>query len=100
MEDVEKNCWVLVSVLKEDATQEDLERITPAVKEMVDKWHAQGKIMWSGSFDDVNTGMAVFEATKKEANSFYEKYRTACSDVLESSLHSWNAMPLLSLISN
>lgn len=98
MEDSEKSCWILVSVLKENATNEDLERIVPAVKEMVDKWHQQGRIMWSGSFDEADTGMAVFEATKKEADEFYEKYRTACSDVLESSLHSWNAMPLLSLI--
>ena len=94
-----KKCWVLVSSLKEDSTLEDLERLTPLVKNLVDQWQSSGKIMWSGSFEDNNTGMAVFEATKEEAEKFYENYRTACLDILEYRLHQWNAMPILSVLS-
>lgn len=100
MADLEKRCWVLVSTLKQDATKDDLERITPAVKNLVDDWQSQGKIMWSGTFEENDTGMAIFEATTNEAQEFYEKYRTACSDALESNLHQWSAMPILSVLGN
>jgi len=100
MDDLEKRCWVLVSTLKQNATADDLERITPAVKNLVDDWQSQGRIMWSGSFEENDAGMAIFEATKSEAQEFYRKYHIACSDVLESNLHQWSAMPILSIIGN
>jgi predicted AAA+ superfamily ATPase len=99
MDSDNKKCWVLVSSLKENTTSDELESITPLVKNLVDEWQSSGKIMWSGSFEDNNTGMAVFEATEDEAQNFYEKYRTACSDVLLHHMHQWNAMPLLSILS-
>ena len=55
--------------------------------------------MWSGSFDDGATGMAVFEAAKDEADDFFKKYDEACSDKLEYTMYGWDAMPVLSLLS-
>ena len=91
--------WVLVSVLKETTSQNDLERITPFITKIIDDWQSQGKIMWSGSFNDNKTGMAVFEATENEANELYEKYDKACSGILDYFLYQWDAMPLLSILS-
>ena len=99
MDSNEKKCWVLVSSLKENTSLEELERLTPLVKNLIDEWQTGGKIMWSGSFEDNDTGMAVFEATEDEAQQFFEKYRTACSDSLEYRLHQWSAMPILSVLS-
>lgn len=92
--------WVLISIYKEDTNPADLERITPQIKDLIDEWYSQGKFMWSGAFNDSKTGMAVFEATQQEANQFYEKYHKICSGVLEHFLYQWDAMPLLSFLSD
>ena len=55
--------------------------------------------MWSGAFNDNATGMAVFEATEREANEFYDKYDRICSGILEYSMYQWDAMPILSVLS-
>lgn len=91
--------WVLVSSLKENTSEQELERITPAISELIDQWHSKGRIMWSGAFNDNKTGMAVFEATENEANDFYAKYDKVCSEVLDYNLYQWDAMPILSLLS-
>ena len=91
--------WVLISVYKADTNPDDIERITPQIKDLIDEWHSQGKLMWSGAFNDNKTGMAVFEATEQEASQFYEKHNKICSDVLEHFLYQWDAMPLLSFLS-
>ena len=91
--------WVLISVVKEGASSDDLEGLGPQVKALVDEWQSQGRIMWSGSFDDGATGMAVFEATEQEAGEFFKKYDNACSGVLEYTMYGWDAMPVLSLLS-
>lgn len=91
--------WVIVSVFKENIMESDLERITPGINNLVDEWHSQGKIMWSGAFNDNKTGMAIFEATEEEAREFYDKYDKVCSGVLDYHLYQWDAIPLLSLFS-
>lgn len=89
---------MLISVIKDGTTAEDMEAIAPRVKEIVTEWHSQGRVMWSGSFDDNATGMAVFEGTKDEADGFLRKYDDACSGKLEYSMYGWDAMPMLSLL--
>jgi urate oxidase len=44
--------------------------------------------------------MAVFDATKQEANEFYDKYDKICSGILEYTMYQWDAMPILSLLSS
>ena len=95
----EQKPWVLISVIKDGTTPEELEAVAPRVKELVDEWQSKGRIMWSGSFDDGATGMAVFEAAKDEADEFFKKYDQACSDKLEYTMYGWDAMPVLSLLS-
>jgi hypothetical protein len=95
----ERKPWVIISAFKKNVTKEDLERITPGIKNLIDAWQSHGKIMWSGAFDDNNTGMAIFEATEEEARDLYDKYHTACSGVLEHHMHQWDAMPILSFLS-
>ena len=91
--------WALVSNIKDDVNQIDLERIIPQVSKLVDEWQSQGKIMWSGAFDNEVSSMAVFEATESEAREFFKKYETICSDVLNYHLYQWDAMPILSVLS-
>ena len=95
----EKTPWVLVSSLKDTTTEEDLLRISPAIKEIIDDWQAKGRIMWSGGFSDNKTSMAVFEATKEEADQLYKEYDTICSGLLTYALYQWDAMPILSILS-
>ena len=73
--------------------------ITPQVAALVDEWQSQGKIMWSGSFENEQSSMAIFEATEDEAKEFFKKYDNACSGVLNYYLHQWDAMPILSVLS-
>ena len=91
--------WVLISVVKDGASADDLDGLGPQVRTLVDEWQSRGRIMWSGSFDDGATGMAVFEATKQEADEFFKKYDGACSGILEYTMYGWDAMPVLSLLS-
>lgn len=95
----QKKPWVLISIFKKDTNPDDLIRITPQIQNLVDEWQSVGKIMWSGAFNDNKTGMAVFEATEQEANEFYQKYDRICSGILEYSIHQWDAMPILSVLS-
>ena len=99
MSQQEAKPWALVSNIKENANQSELERIIPQVSKLVDEWQSQGRIMWSGAFDDEVSSMAVFEATEQEAREFFEKYESACSDVLNYHLYQWDAMPILSVLS-
>ena len=92
--------WVLVTNIIEGVQPQDLERIAPQVSALVDEWQAQGKIMWSGSFENQPSSMAVFEATEQEAQEFFKKYENVCSGVLRYYLYQWDAMPLLSVLSN
>ena len=91
--------WVLISVYRDNTNPNDLQRISPQIQNLIDEWQSTGKIMWSGAFSDNKTGMAVFEGTENEANEFYQKYDKICSGILEYSMHQWDAMPILSLLS-
>lgn len=91
--------WVIISVYKDNTNSQELEKITPQIQNLVDEWQSKGKIMWSGAFNDNQTGMAIFEATKQEANEFYQKYDKICSGILEYSMYQWDAMPILSILS-
>ena len=91
--------WVLISNIKDDADMQALDDIAPQVSSLVDEWHGQGRIMWSGAFDNQVSSMAVFEATKDEADEFFKKYDKICSGVLEYTMYEWDAMPILSFLS-
>jgi len=93
-----KTPWVLVSVLKENTSEQDMNRIAPQLENLVDEWHSRGKMMWSGPFDDNKTAMTVFEATKQEAQDFLSKYGNVCSGILDYHMYQWDAMPVLSLL--
>ena len=90
--------WVLVSSVNKDTNVQDLQRISPQVSQLVDEWHSQGKIMWSGAFDNNVSSMAVFEATEQEAKTFFKKYEAICSGILTYELYKWDAMPILSVL--
>ncbi|MBT4325850.1 MAG: hypothetical protein HOD60_02925 [Candidatus Nitrosopelagicus sp.] len=96
----ESKPWVLVSSMNKDTNPQDLQRIAPQVSILVDEWQSKGKIMWSGAFDNERSSMAVFEATEDEAKEFFKKYESICSGVLNYYLHQWDAMPILSVLSN
>ncbi|WP_299293636.1 hypothetical protein [Nitrosopumilus sp.] len=91
--------WVIVSSIKQDTNPQDLQRISPQVSTLVDEWHANGKIMLSGPFDNALSSMAVFEATEEEARAFYKKYEDICSGILTYELYQWDVMPILSVLS-
>src|SRR2546428_13481469 len=92
----EKKLWVLVSSLHKNTKEEDLQRITPSVIELVDEWQSAGKFLWSGPFNDNKTGMAIFDATNEESNRFYDNSDKTTSAVLSYYLYHWNSSPLLS----
>ena len=100
MNQQETKPWVLVSNVQEDTKTVDLQMIVPQISALVDEWQSDGKIMWSGAFDNERSSMAVFEATEDEAKEFFKKYESICSGVLNYYLHQWDAMPLLSVLSN
>ncbi len=93
----EDKLWVLVSVMKENTTDYDLDRIAPSVSKLIDSWNAKGKFVLSGPFNDNKSGMAIFQGTEEEANSFFEENKKAISDVLESYMYQWEALPILSI---
>ena len=91
--------WVLVSSLKETTNEQDLQRITPEISNLIDEWHLKGKMIWSGPLDNNSTGMAVFEASDNEAKIFFSQYDKICSGILDYHLYQWDAMPILSILS-
>ncbi|QLH07298.1 hypothetical protein [Nitrosopumilus ureiphilus] len=99
MSQQEAKPWVLVTNIKEKINPQDLEHVASQISTLIDEWQSQGKIMWSGPFDNEQSSMAVFEATEAEAKEFFKKYDDACSKVLTSHLYQWGAMPLLSVLS-
>tara|TARA_B000000475_G_scaffold250549_1_gene226901 strand:- start:24 stop:329 length:306 start_codon:yes stop_codon:yes gene_type:complete len=100
MSENETKPWVIITVFKDEVNPSDIERIAPQIQSLTDDWQSAGKIMWSGPFNDDVTGMAVFEATKKEADDFFKKYDQICSGILNYSMYEWDAMPILSVLSN
>ena len=93
-----KSLWIIISSLKEDTKEIDLQMLTPSVIELINEWQSKGNFIWSGPFDDNKTGMAIFEAREKEAKEFYDKYDKICSKILDYRLSQWNAIPFLSAL--
>ena len=91
--------WVIVSSIGKDVSEQDLERIRPKIISLVDNWQSSKGTMWSGSFNDQPSSMAIFEATDEEANKFYKEYSDACENVLVHYMYKWDAMPILSILS-
>ena len=91
--------WVLVSSLKDNTSEQELQKITPAISILIDQWQSQGKMIWSGPLDNNSTGMAVFEASDNEAKIFFSQYDKICSGTLDYHLYQWDAMPILSILS-
>jgi len=91
--------WVIITVFKENINPNDLQNISPQIQNLVDEWQSQGKMLWSGAFNDDATSMTVFEGTEQEANELYSKYDKICSRMLQYSMYQWDAMPILSVLS-
>ena len=98
MSQQETKPWALVTAIKENIDQQNIEIITSQIATLVDEWHSKGKIMWSGPFDNENSSMAIFEATEQEAKEFFKKYEDECSGILTYEMYQWDAMPLLSIL--
>ncbi|MBM3903553.1 MAG: hypothetical protein FJ357_00195 [Thaumarchaeota archaeon] len=88
----QKELWVLVSQLKENTGNSELERIAPQVLYIIDQWKDSGKFIWSGPFGDDAGGMAVFEATQDEANTFVKNYGDLVSGVLIYHVYKWDVL--------
>lgn len=95
----DKKVWVLVSSMKPNAKQTDLEQTAPKVSKLFDEWNSNGKFVWSGPLDNNKSAMAIFEADEEEAKQMYEENKTATSGVLDSYLYEWDALPFLSVLS-
>ena len=94
----ENKVWVIVSSLKENTKQADLERTAHNVSALVDEWNSKQKFVWSGPLNNNKSAMAIFEANDKEAKKMYEQNKTATSGVLDSYLYEWDALPFLSIL--
>ena len=88
----QKELWVLVSQLKENADNSELERIAPSVLSLIDQWTDSGKFIWSGPFGQDAGGMAVFEATGDEASKFVNDYGSIVSDTITYHLYKWDVL--------
>jgi hypothetical protein len=95
---IQRKPWVLVSVLKSDLNPQDADTAVAELGNLVDEWHSQGKIMWSGAFDDNKTSMTIFEAAEEDASDFFAKYNKICNKIVDSYMYQWDAMPILSLL--
>lgn len=91
--------WVMLGSAKEGADPANAAGIASAVRSIIDDWHSAGRIMWSGSLGNGRSGMAVFEATRGDAEALFQRYRGACGESLDCFLYEWDAMPILSLLS-
>ena len=69
-----KSPYVLVSVFKEDANQQDVEQTTSKIATMIDEWNIQGNMIWTGSFNDGKSAMSVIEANEADASTFFNSY--------------------------
>jgi hypothetical protein len=92
-QDTQKSKWVLISQLKENVSDEQLAKIAPDVLSLVEGWKSKGNFIWSGPFDNNQTGMAVFDApSEKEAKEFFDSYSKIVSGTLDHWLYNWSIM--------
>ena len=67
--------WVLVSSIQKETKPVDLEMISPQISGLIDEWQSQGRVMWSGSFDNQISSMAVLKQQSKKQKSFLKNMR-------------------------
>jgi hypothetical protein len=94
----ERKLWVIISTRKSDSLENELEIIKPMIEKLNEQWFEKGDFIWSGRFDDNKTSMAIFEATKDKACKYFDSFSKACANSLTTSLHQWDALPLLSIL--
>ncbi|HET8719476.1 MAG TPA: hypothetical protein VFM64_00580 [Candidatus Nitrosotenuis sp.] len=94
----QEKSWAVVSVLKEDADDQQLKEIASEVSTIIDEWQSKGKFMLSGPFDDNKTALTVFHGTEDEISMFHEQYKKATSSVLNTFVYQWDAFPVLSIL--
>ncbi|MDP3779576.1 MAG: hypothetical protein Q8Q69_00085 [Nitrosopumilaceae archaeon] len=90
--------WAIVSVLKETTDDQQLERTVPEVSKIIDEWHSKGKFILSGPFDDNKTSLTIFHGSEDEVRKFHEQHKKVTSDVLDTYVYQWDALPVLSLL--
>ena len=94
----DKTPYVLVSVFKEDAKEQDVAGAAGKIATIIDDWNAKGNMIWSGAFDDDKTSMSVIEGDQKEVEGFFNTYNDASKSFLSSYMYQCDAMPILSLL--
>lgn len=55
----QKELWVLVSQLKENIDNSELEKIAPSVLSLIDQWTGAGKFIWSANSPDFWDDVAI-----------------------------------------
>ena len=94
----EKSPYVLVSVFREDAKEQDVIQAANKIATIIDEWNMQGNMIWSGSFDDDKTSMSVIEGTKPEIDAFFRKYDDVCKSFLSSYTVSYTHLTLPTIL--
>lgn len=94
----ERKLWVIISTRKMNSTENELEIIKPMIEKLNEQWFEKGDFIWSGRFNDNKTSMSVFEATEEKAYKFFELFSKACANSLTTTMHQWDALPLLSIL--
>ena len=94
----DKTPYVLVSVFKEDAKEQDVAGAAGKIATIIDDWNDKGNMILSGSFDDNKSSMSVIEGDQKEVEGFFNTYNDASKSFLSSYMYQWDAMPILSLL--
>lgn len=94
----ERKLWVIISTRKKVEPEKELDIIKPMIEKLNEQWFEQGDFIWAGSFDDNNTSMAIFEAVEDKARNYFKDYSNVCSDLLDSDMHQWNALPLFTIL--
>jgi len=90
--------WAVVSVLKENVSTDQLDRVVPQLSNVIDQWHSKGKFILSGPFDDNKTSLTILHGTDEEIHNFYDQYKKVTSDVVDTYVYGWDALPLLTLL--
>ena len=94
----ERKLWVIMSTRKKEGSEKELEIIKPIVEKLNEQWFEKGDFIWTGSFDDQKTSMAIFEAVEDKAKKYFDNYSKICSSSLEIKIHQWDALPLFTIL--
>ena len=94
----EKSPHVIVSTFKEGVNPQDVEQATGKITTIIDEWNVRGNMIWTGAFNDGKSAMSVIEASKIDAQSFFNNYNEVCKSFLDAYMYQWDAMPVLSLL--